>query len=238
MKLPNILSGALLAALTLASQSGAQARIDPEREYSAQYARCLNAGDAAKGVTPAVVGCANQELGRQDTRLNAAYQAAMTRLPAKGQEALRGEQRAWIKRRDSGCEENLSGGTIDMIERAECHLSMTAVRAVELERLAKRSSTPATGPARTPERIADEGKSEARAFPHDAGVVDLLVIGPAARTLYDRLPGRGVSNACGADGLHKGDGRMRCAKVDASYSCHVWLDASKQTLAEPEDDDC
>jgi uncharacterized protein YecT (DUF1311 family) len=230
MKLSSILSGAVLAALTLASQSGAQARIDPEKEYSARYARCLGAGDAAKGVTPAMVGCINQEYDRQDTRLNAAYQAAMTRLSPKSQEALRAEQRAWIKRRDSGCEENLSGGTIDMIERAECHLSMTAVRAVELERMAKRPiATSTTG---------TEERSEARAFPHDAGVVDLLVIGPAARSLYDRLPGRGVSNACGATGLHKGDGRMRCTKVDASYSCHVWLDASKQTLAEPEEDDC
>ena len=234
MKLSSILSGALLAALTLASQGGAQARIDPEKEYSAQYARCLNTGDAAKGVTPAMVGCINQEYGRQDKRLNAAYRAAMTRLPAKSQEALRGEQRAWIKRRDSGCEENLSGGTIDMIERAECHLSMTAVRAVELERMAKRPIAASAGSATT----AAQERSEARAFPHDAGVVDLLVIGPAARTLYDRLPGRGASNACGADGLHKGDGQMRCTKVDAAYSCHVWLDASKQALAEPEDDDC
>jgi uncharacterized protein YecT (DUF1311 family) len=234
MKLSSILSGALLAALTLTSQGGAQARIDPEKEYSAQYVRCLNAGDAAKGVTPAMVGCINQEYGRQDTRLNAAYQAAMTRLSPKSQEALRGEQRAWIKRRDSGCEENLSGGTIDMIERAECHLSMTAVRAVELERLAKRPVAATAGSAMR----GNEERSEARAFPHDAGVVDLLVIGPAARSLYDRLPGRGVSNACGATGLHKGDGRMRCTKVDASYSCHVWLDASKQTLAEPEEDDC
>lgn len=234
MKLPNFLSGAVLAALALTSQSGAQARIDPEKEYSAQYARCLNAGDAAKGVTPAMVGCINQEYGRQDKRLNAAYQAAMTRLPARSQEALRAEQRAWIKRRDRGCEENLSGGTIDMIERAQCHLSMTTVRAVELERMAKRPVAATGGSAMT----GTEERSEARAFPHEAGVVDLLVIGPAARTLYDRLPGRGATNACGADGLHKGDGRMRCAKVDAAYSCHVWLDASKQALAEPEEDDC
>lgn len=232
MKLPYLLPCAVFVALTLTSQGGAQARIDPEKEYSARYARCQSTGDAAKGVTPAMVGCINQEYGKQDTRLNAAYQAAMARLSPKSQEALRGEQRAWIKRRDGGCEENLSGGTIDMIERAECHLSMTAVRAVELERMTTRPIS--TSPAET----GNEERSEARAFPHDAGVVDLLVIGPAARTLYDRLPGRGVSNACGAAGLHKGDGRMRCTKDDTSYSCHVWLDASKQALAEPEDDDC
>ena len=85
---------------------------------------------------------------------------------------------------------------------------------------------------------ADAPTSEARAFPHEAGVVDLLVIGPAAKTLYDRLPGKGEAQACGAAGLHKGDGRITCAKDGQAYSCHVWLDVPKQTLAQPETDDC
>jgi len=84
----------------------------------------------------------------------------------------------------------------------------------------------------------DVATSEARAFPYDQGVVDLLVIGPAAKTLYDRLPGRGEKQACGAQGLHKGDGKMTCAKDGSDYSCHIWLDALRQTLAEPETDDC
>ena len=80
--------------------------------------------------------------------------------------------------------------------------------------------------------------SEARVFPYDQGVVDLLVIGPAAKTLYERLPGRGEKQACGAAGLHKGDGKMVCVKDGPDYSCHIWLDLPKQTLAAPETDDC
>jgi len=211
------------------SNSGAAQAIDAEKQYSPQYARCLNTGDAAKGVTPAMAGCVNAEYGKQDARLNAAYAAAMERLSPQARDALRTEQRAWIKRRDASCEEGLSGGTLDMIERPSCRMALTATRAVELERMGKPSAGAGS---------AGAGLSEARVFPHDKGVVDLLVIGPAARTLYDRLPGRGATNACGATGLHKGDGRMVCTKIDASYSCHVWLDVPKQSLADPEEDDC
>ncbi len=50
---------------------------------------------------------------------------------------LRTVQRAWIKRRDAECQENLTGGTIDMVERSSCHLELTVIRAVELERMAR-----------------------------------------------------------------------------------------------------
>lgn len=111
------------------------APIDPEKEYSAAYSACLETGDAANGVTPAMAACVHEELARQDDRLNAAYQSAMSRLPAPEQASLRQAQRAWIKTRDASCLEGLTGGTIDQIEVPGCHLSMTAVRAVELERM-------------------------------------------------------------------------------------------------------
>jgi uncharacterized protein YecT (DUF1311 family) len=227
-----LLSLTLAAGLLLPLSNGgsARAQIDPEKSYSPQYARCLATGDAAKGVTPAMAGCVNEELRKQDARLNAAYASAMKALSPQAQAKLRAEQRAWIKRRDASCEKGLSGGTLDMIERPSCHLDMTAKRAAELERPAR----PSAG-ARRP---AEVGASEARAFPHDDGVVDLLVIGPAAQTLYDRLPGKGAANACGVTGLHKGDGRMNCVRADGAYSCHVWLDVPKQSLAAPQEDDC
>ena len=219
-----LLAVALLAAPTLGRGADGPA-IDAEREYSPAYARCLKTGDAAKGVTVAMASCANLELGRQDKRLNAAYGAVMARLSPAAKQTLRDQQRAWIKRRDAECAENLTGGTIDMIERAECHLRKTTERAVELERM---------GAADT----VTEVKSEARAFAHDGGAVDLLVIGPAAKTLYDRLPGPPKTSACGAAGLHKGDGSMTCVKLDTEHSCHVWLNPAKQSLADAEDDDC
>ena len=71
-----------------------------------------------------------------------------------------------------------------MLERAGCHLEMTTVRAIELERMAK-------GAGAKPAAAT----SEARAFAYEAGVVDLLVIGPAAQTLFDRLPGKAAASA-------------------------------------------
>ncbi|MET0336222.1 MAG: hypothetical protein ABW063_00520 [Caulobacter sp.] len=94
--------------------------------------------------------------------------------------------------------------------------------------------------AEAADRSAPKAKaqSEARAFAHDDKVVDLLIIGPAARMLYERLPGKGEVQACGASGLHKGDGKITCRKDDDGYACHIWLDAGRQTLADPQIDDC
>ncbi len=80
--------------------------------------------------------------------------------------------------------------------------------------------------------------SAAKAFPFDAGVMDLLVTGAAARSLYDALPGKGEAQACGATGLHKGDGKISCSKNGDDHACHIWLDTKVQTLALPEIDDC
>ena len=129
-----------LVLLALAGQ-GAQAmapKIDPEKEYSPAYDRCLNSGDALKGVTAAMAGCTNEELAKQDARLNRAYKAAMAGRSKADQAKLRTVQRAWIKRRDAECQEDLTGGTIDILNIRGCHLSMTTVRAVELERMVRR----------------------------------------------------------------------------------------------------
>jgi hypothetical protein len=88
------------------------------------------------------------------------------------------------------------------------------------------------------ESLPRSAPSSARAFPHDQGVVDLMVTGAAAKTLYDRLPGKGVEQQCGAAGLFKGNGRVSCAKDGADHVCHIWLDVPKQTLTEAETDDC
>ncbi len=133
MKLPALTA---LAAALLALPAAASS-IDVEKEYSATYTRCLRTGDAARGVTPAMAGCINAELARQDKRLNAAYAGAMARLTPKARTDLRAVQRAWIKSRDAECDANLTGGTIDFIERPGCHLNLTIERAVELERMAR-----------------------------------------------------------------------------------------------------
>lgn len=127
----------LTLVVALVGSQASAASIDPEKEYSAQYGRCLRQGDAAKGVTAAMAACVNTELDRQDARLNTAYKTAMARLSPQARLDLRTAQRAWIKARDRSCQENLTGGTIDVIEVPSCHLNMTAVRSVELERMGR-----------------------------------------------------------------------------------------------------
>ncbi len=86
---------------------------------------------------------------------------------------------------------------------------------------------------------ADAGTGESRAFPYDNGIVDLLVIGPPAKLLYTRLPGKGKKSECSPDaGLYKGNGKMQCLKSGEEYTCHVWLDVPMQKLTDPETDDC
>jgi uncharacterized protein YecT (DUF1311 family) len=125
-------------ATTVTTSAFAAETIDPEKAYSPAYGRCMATGDAGRGVTPAMQICIGAEYERQDRLLNVAYKAAMAARSPAAQKALRQEQRGWIKRRDGECSENLTGGTIDLVEVPLCHLSMTAVRAIELKRMAKR----------------------------------------------------------------------------------------------------
>lgn len=126
----------LLLTLALTLDAGG-AQVDAQAQYSPALDACLKSGDAANGVSVAMATCFNTELTRQDVRLNAAYKAAMARRSAADRDRLRAVQRAWIKRRDAECQENLTGGTIDMVERSSCHLELTVIRAVELERMAR-----------------------------------------------------------------------------------------------------
>ncbi len=108
-----------------------------EAEQSLDLTRCLSFGDAAKGVSLAMGGCVNAELRVQDERMNTAYRSAMARLDAVGRAQLRSEQRAWIRQRDSGCAENRTGGTIDMVDIPSCLLDETIRRRLVLEATAR-----------------------------------------------------------------------------------------------------
>ena len=105
--------------------------------YSAAYKHCMDAGDAAAGVTSAMADCTHEELAKQDARLNASYKVAMGAGNPAQQAQLRDAQRAWIKSRDAKCKEGLEGGTMDILTESDCHLSMTTARADELARMAR-----------------------------------------------------------------------------------------------------
>lgn len=107
-----------------------------ERELSASYNRCMNTGDAARGVTPAMLACDHAEQVRQDDRLNFRYAAVMGRLDSAGKQRLRVSERAWIVTRDKTCDPLFSetGGTIDRLNGSSCLLEHTIRRRLWLNR--------------------------------------------------------------------------------------------------------
>ncbi|MEP3280334.1 MAG: lysozyme inhibitor LprI family protein [Stappiaceae bacterium] len=89
--------------------------------------------------TIAVIECVGQKTDAWDNRLNAVYGQLRSRLKEWGRQdqviRLRDAQRAWIAYRDQNCAYYAHvGGSIGRIEAAECLRSMTAARAIELER--------------------------------------------------------------------------------------------------------
>ena len=103
---------------------------------SSQLDRCLNSGDAAQGVTPAMSACFVAEFERADARLNVTYKTTMKRLPGSRQSALRNSQRAWIKQRDRACPLNNypGAGSIERVNHPACLAKETQRRAAWLAR--------------------------------------------------------------------------------------------------------
>lgn len=98
------------------------------------------AGDCDGG-GPEVIACIALYGDREDARLNRAYQAALAVLPPNRQQALRVEQRKWIKDRDADClKEYEMGGSGASAFLTACHLFWTESRADALERIAPPSS--------------------------------------------------------------------------------------------------
>lgn len=100
-------------------------------EYSPQFGACMN---KAEGVTSAMVECYNEELEKEDARLNNAYKNVMTAFSPENKQKVLTAQRLWIKFRDADCNlyYTLSGGTMDLLNGADCTLSMTKKRADDL----------------------------------------------------------------------------------------------------------
>jgi uncharacterized protein YecT (DUF1311 family) len=82
--------------------------------------------------------CSDEELRRQDARLNSTYRRAISSFPSENREALKEAQRAWIKYRDTSCallQAVEGGGTLASVAAAGCVLEMTAERAQWIESL-------------------------------------------------------------------------------------------------------
>jgi uncharacterized protein YecT (DUF1311 family) len=86
-----------------------------ERRYTRTYDQCLNSGEAAQGITPAMRACVSAEIARQDIRLNQTYGAVMARQTPAGKIRLRNLERIWVVQRDRKCRAETAefqGGTM------------------------------------------------------------------------------------------------------------------------------
>lgn len=107
-----------------------------EKRYSTAFRQCMESGDAAHGVTVAIMDCLGSEIDVQDTKLNITYRDVMSSLSTAGKGELRGLQRAWITRRDDICSEESSveeGGSLAAIIYNGCILRETVRRTAWLE---------------------------------------------------------------------------------------------------------
>lgn len=87
--------------------------------------------------TPGIAACVMGEHAAWDAALNRAYQAARAhyRADRAAADSLRDAQRAWIAWRDAECAfqyDRYGGGSLRSIAAANCRMSMTAMRALEL----------------------------------------------------------------------------------------------------------
>lgn len=116
-----------VAALLLAAAPASQAAEPPSA-----IDRC---GTGPEGdSTPAVAECIYRAAEVEDARLNRAYRAALARLTPKQQQALRVEQRAWLKGRDDCPFSRDEDGAEFVILVANCVFEGARDRADELER--------------------------------------------------------------------------------------------------------
>ena len=126
----------LLPALLVlcASSISFSASAAEDKEYSREYAVCL---EKSGGVTVAMIECIGAENQRQDKRLNTAYKAVMAEQTPARKKELQAAQRLWIQFRDANCGFYFDpdGGSMARVAANECVLTMTQQRAQELESL-------------------------------------------------------------------------------------------------------
>jgi uncharacterized protein YecT (DUF1311 family) len=121
------------------SSNGASAQTpapDVEALYSATFKHCMHSGDAADGVTSAMMSCLGAENEVQDKRLNRAYKLVMDRTDPEEKDALRKDERAWIEQRETTCRtqsNELGGGTSSMLAYSNCILDEAIKRTAWLQ---------------------------------------------------------------------------------------------------------
>lgn len=133
----NRMAAAILAiAMTAGWATGAAAEQEmPDPPYTPALRACLEKPENQG--TMGMVDCMGAETQIWDRRLNREYQETLRSLEAETQARLRAAQRLWVQFRDANCltYRTLTGGSMDALSAADCTMRMTALRAIELERM-------------------------------------------------------------------------------------------------------
>ena len=116
----------MMALLLVSGTAWAEDSYDPS-----EYESCLEKAIADFDM----IDCIQQELEKQDARLNTAYKKLMSASSEHQKITLREAQRAWVKFRDTWGEYlyDPEGGTIVRLEAAFWHLEATTKQAIRLE---------------------------------------------------------------------------------------------------------
>ena len=126
------------AAATLAPSFVVPAAESVEPKLSAAYDQCTS---KAESNTVSLMACESQEWERQDKRLNAAYQALLSKVSTPKGEELRKVQRAWLAYTEAKCgflyDNEQFSGSLDRLVASHCSVVERTRRADELEILAK-----------------------------------------------------------------------------------------------------
>lgn len=76
--------------------------------------------------------CLGVEFQKADKKLNETYKATMARLSPAGREALKVQERQWIKTRDKQCNDG-DGGSDAAVMEASCRVDATKKRIPEID---------------------------------------------------------------------------------------------------------
>lgn len=123
----------ILVCIACASSSAFAIHRKNEVQYTRAYDECV---ESSNGVTITLRKCANEELQRQDTRLNRLYKKLINASESSDREKLKAAQSAWIQFRDRQCEYDAGSekqGTMWPLMVTSCHLDFTIRRADEIE---------------------------------------------------------------------------------------------------------
>jgi uncharacterized protein YecT (DUF1311 family) len=102
---------------------------------SKKYSSCMNKSVS----TQDMVECIDSGYKAQDARLNNAYKLLQKNLSADREKQLLEAQRLWIKYREANCSfyYDPDGGSMARLSANDCMMMSTAMRAKELENLAR-----------------------------------------------------------------------------------------------------